>query len=211
MSASPLAAVEAEQVTAMETAQNYARLREAIEKHGAQLKNAARVYAKKLGKGGPQNEELPKDIMQEAMARAWETADRYDEWPLALLRKYVFNAARTLIKKKRRSRLRLVADMSTDRQGDGERLTEDELLDRLWYIQRDQSEWPDLDPLISQLSPADQRVLHLFLKGYLGADLALQLSKDEGKPVRPGTADVRLHRAKARLLAAYQQHQRIDR
>lgn len=198
---------------APETSSKQKQLRRALEQHAPRLKNAACVYASTLGLATSvdQAQKQAEDVMQEAAVRAWETKEKYEEWPFALLRKYVFNAARTLAQKKRRSRLRLVADMATQQQSnDGEGMTEDELLDRLWYARQNLSERPDLDQLLRQLNTDDQRVLRLYLDGYLGAELALQLSKHEGKPVKRGTADVRLNRAKARLVAAYNQSQRTD-
>lgn len=195
------------------------RLREALADHEPILRDAAQafVYVLGLARDPFQVAELAKEGVQHAAQRVLEEASAYqmDQPPYPWIRKFVYNAVRTLRSTRltERKHLRLVSDTTTAQRAHEQGLddlTEEELLARLWAVRNDteqQLEWKEIFQL---MHPEDRLVLELYLDGYTGEALAIELTKRLGRTVRRGTADTRLSRAKSRLPDAYRSYRQIS-
>jgi sugar-specific transcriptional regulator TrmB len=177
------------------------QLREALTDHEPKLRDAAQayVYALGLAREPSQVAELSREAVQSAAQRVLEEAHAYqmNQSPYPWLRKFVYNAVRTLRSKRliERRHLSLVLDTATAQSARAqalENVTEEELLARLWAAKSNpeqQLEWREIFQL---MHPEDRLVLELYLDDYTGEALAAELTKRLGTTIRRGTADTRL-------------------
>jgi len=195
------------------------RLRQALADHEPKLRDAAQafVYVLGLARDRFQVAELAKEAVQHAAQRVLEEASTYqmDQLPYPWLRKFVYNAVRTLrsMRLTERKHLHLVSDTAIAQRARARALdapTEEELFARLWAVRNDTEQQPEWKEIFQLMHPEDRLVLELYLEGYTGEALAAELTKLLGRTVRRGTADTRLSRAKSHLPDAYRSYRQIS-
>ena len=202
-----------------DTAQKCQCLRTALEDHESKLRDAAQafVYVLGLARDPFQVAEFAGEAVQYAAQRVLEEASTYqiDQPPYPWIRKFVYNAVRTLRSKRliERKHLTLVSDTVTAQRSRAQapdRNTEEELLAQLWVARNNaepQLEWREIFQL---MHPEDRLVLELYLDGYAGEALAAALTQQFGRTIRRGAADTRLSRAKSRLPDAYRSYRHVS-
>jgi RNA polymerase sigma factor (sigma-70 family) len=205
-----LSAERVERAHADASATQLAALAVAFEQHWEDLLVAARVWLHRADVRGDLHA-LAQDAVQDACTTAIRLAATYDPSRPARpwLRSILFNTIRTIARNRRTERRHVIgleeaaagALRQHDERGDPTAdLSVDDLLDRLGAsgdLGVDAGEQAATD-LLGLVSPADAEILRLrYLEGYQGPLLAERLG------CRTGTADVRLHRARTRLAAAY--------
>lgn len=187
-------------------------LGEAIEQHWSDLLVGIRVYIKRFGLAEDRSsvEKLSQEILQDTVATALQRAGNYD--PSRPAHPWLLGVAINHIRRWRRTRgyerrhITPVADTPQIRkltqQLDSEMLTEDEMIDWLYYHgqQLGTAGQITFNDLLSLVSDSDQEVLRLAFEGNLrGKSLAAELGISEG------AAWARLSRAIKRLREAYAQ------
>lgn len=194
------------------------QLRDALATHEDKLRDAAQAFVHTLGLAREpiRIAELASEALQRAAQRALEEAEAYqvEQPPYPWLRKFVYNAVRTLRSEHltERKHLSLVADTITAQRAQlqgADNITDEELLGRLWAGRNEteqQLEWREIFQL---MPPEDRLVLELYLDGHTGEGLAAELSKRFGRAIRRGAADTRLSRAKSRLPNAYRTYRQL--
>lgn len=192
------------------------QLRQALAVHQSALEDAARSYVYALGMASDPIRvvELAREAVQEAAARALERAAEYqmDRSTYPWLRKFVFNAVRTLRSEKHteRKHLTLVLDTVTRHRQEDDEPTEDALLERLEADRQSHAQQMEWRQIFQLMLPEDRLVLEFYLDGYIGEALAQVLSQHLGRDIRRGAADTRLSRARTRLPEAYRAYRKLD-
>jgi RNA polymerase sigma-70 factor (ECF subfamily) len=181
---------------------------EAVEQCGDDLMRSARLLANRCNLPDPDEAlaDVAADLVQSAVVRALEIADKFD--PSKPARPWLAGILVNVTKEERRRRYRRRQRSVSIRSATGERqrddgpdaISDEDLLDRL-RRQGDESDPAgeiNLNELLSLVSTPDQEVLRLsVVEDLSGRDVATRLGISEG------AAYVRLHRALEHLRAAY--------
>lgn len=191
-----------------------AALEEALAAHEAELLDSARAWVYNLGfaKRSARIKDLAREAFQNAAVDALEKADEYDlsRPPRPWLRRFVFNAVRTLRKEhgRRAKKTQAVQDAGTSDRVSDEESTDEDLFAWLSEKAGRVNFWEGEDPRLvwirEHASEEDRAVLELRLEGYTGDELAEKLGERLQTSITYGAAATRLSRAKQRLTDAFQ-------
>jgi len=190
-----------------------AALEEALTAHEAELLDSARAWVYNLGfaERPARVKGLAREAFQNAAADALEKADEYDppRPPRPWLRRFVFNAVRTLRKEheRRAKKTQAVQDAGASDQVSDEESTDEDLFawlsEKAGRVNFREGENPRLIWIREHASEEDRAVLELRLRGYTGDDLAEKLGERLQDSFSYGAAAARLSRAKQRMTDAF--------
>ncbi len=199
---------------------NRNRLRQFLETESTDLARTLRVYAWRAGL--PADENAVGDLLDQTVVEALHHAERYD--PTRSPRAWLLGIAANLVRREQAALARLHGrePLAADLSPENRLLSEEEIFERLALLYPSGSPSPgseteaggdasdhhptDDDPIddaelrqqvqaaVSQLSPGDQLVLHLFSEGGLNGE-----ALGQALGINAGAARVRLHRALNRL------------